>query len=75
MKSLLGKMIGGFAVALLVLTGALVFDDTAQATPDRASLLAPVGTAFTYQGFITDNGDPASGNYNLRFRLYTVQLG
>jgi hypothetical protein len=75
MKKLLGKMIGGFAIALLVLTGALVFDDTAQATPDRASLLAPVGTAFTYQGFITDDGDPANGNYNLRFRLYDSATG
>jgi hypothetical protein len=75
MKKLLGKMIGGFAVALLVLTGALVFDDTAQATPDRASLLAPVGTAFTYQGFITDDGNPADGSYNLRFRLYDSETG
>jgi len=29
------------------------------------------GTAFTYQGRLTDNGSPANGNYDLRFRLST----
>ena len=27
-------------------------------------------TAFTYQGLLTDNGNPAQGTYDLRFRLY-----
>jgi len=29
-----------------------------------------VGTAFTYQGRLTDGGSPASGSYDLRFSLY-----
>ena len=28
------------------------------------------GTAFTYQGQLTDNGARAQGTYDLRFRLY-----
>ena len=28
------------------------------------------GTAFTYQGRLTDNGTPANGNYDLRFTIY-----
>ena len=31
---------------------------------------APLGTAFTYQGRLTDGANPASGNYNLRFTIY-----
>jgi hypothetical protein len=50
--------------------GALAFSGIVQAAPDGAPLLAPVGTVFTYQGFITDNGSPANGNHNLRFELY-----
>ena len=31
---------------------------------------APMGTAFTYQGRLTDANNPADGLYDLRFRLY-----
>jgi hypothetical protein len=30
----------------------------------------PVGTAFTYQGRLTDAGNPANGNYDLQFALF-----
>jgi trimeric autotransporter adhesin len=30
----------------------------------------PLGTAFTYQGKLTDGGSAANGNYDLRFELY-----
>lgn len=30
----------------------------------------PVGTAFTYQGRLTEGGQPAGGTYDLRFTLY-----
>jgi len=62
------KTIGGVVIGLLV--GALAFAGIVQAAPDGAPLLAPVGTAFTYQGYITDNGSPANGTYNFRFQLY-----
>jgi hypothetical protein len=33
------------------------------------------GTAFTYQGQLQNNGNPASGTYNLTFNLYTNSTG
>ena len=33
------------------------------------------GTAFTYQGRLTDGGSPANGSYDLRFILYTADPG
>lgn len=52
--------------ALLALICALVF--FSQATYAQT-------TAFTYQGRLTDAGNPASGNYLLEFRLYTAAVG
>ena len=34
-----------------------------------------VGSAFTYQGELTDNGTPASGSYDFEFALYTTPSG
>lgn len=31
---------------------------------------APVGTAFTYQGRLTDGGSPANGQYDIELKLY-----
>src|SRR5690348_15780561 len=33
------------------------------------------GTAFTYQGRLNDGGNPASGTYDLRFKLFEDSLG
>ncbi len=33
------------------------------------------GTAFTYQGRLTDNGAPANGNYDLRLTIYDAPNG
>jgi hypothetical protein len=41
--------------------------------PPAAS--APVGTAFTYQGRLTDTGTPATGSYDLQFALYDASAG
>lgn len=35
----------------------------------------PAGTAFTYQGRLTDNGLPADGAYDMRFRLFDAASG
>jgi hypothetical protein len=35
----------------------------------------PVGTAFSYQGRLTDAGTPANGVYDLRFILYDADIG
>lgn len=36
---------------------------------------AAVGTAFTYQGRLTDNGNPANGIYDFVFSLYNAEIG
>src|SRR5580765_1844918 len=33
---------------------------------------APFGTTFTYQGLLTENGIPATGIYDFRFKLYAT---
>jgi hypothetical protein len=38
--------------------------------PRSATPAAQVGTAFTYQGRLTDGGSPADGVYDLEFKLY-----
>ncbi len=35
----------------------------------------PLGTAFTYQGRLTDGGAPANGRYDLRFTLFDAPAG
>jgi hypothetical protein len=37
--------------------------------------LAPVGTAFTYQGKLLDSGAPANGTYDFTFALYDALSG
>ena len=39
------------------------------------NLVHAQGSAFTYQGRLTDNGNPASGTYDLRLHLASDQLG
>ena len=47
---------------------------TAQFTaPDEP--VAPLGTAFTYQGQLTEDGGPADGAYDFRFILYNAETG
>lgn len=40
-----------------------------------ASVTPGQGTAFTYQGKLTDGGTPANATYDLSFRLYDTQAG
>ncbi len=39
------------------------------------SAQGPIGTAFTYQGRLTDGGAPANGVYDFSFNLYNVPSG
>lgn len=36
---------------------------------------APVGSTFTYQGSLADNGQPANGSYELTLTLYDAAVG
>ena len=38
-------------------------------------VLAPVGTAFSYQGRLEDNGSAANGPYDFEFMLYDASIG
>jgi hypothetical protein len=39
------------------------------------AMAAPAGSAFTYQGRLSDHGAPANGSYDLRFVLYDAVSG
>ena len=41
----------------------------------RAPAPSALGTAFTYQGRLNDNGSPANGSYDLSFSLYVGSSG
>ncbi len=59
-------------IALLVLalgTGA-VTAYKAQSPAKGPTVASLMGTAFTYQGVLTDGGLPANGGYDLRFRVF-----
>ncbi|MBN1507559.1 MAG: hypothetical protein JW955_11975 [Sedimentisphaerales bacterium] len=55
-------------LSLLAATAVLV------PVPPQASAQTPVGTAFTYQGRLTDGGSPANGQYDLQFTLYDAEI-
>lgn len=67
-----------FLMALLLLVGATVGAYVVATTPfvgaqDQVSAAADtavIGTAFTYQGRLTDKGNPANGTYDFVFELY-----
>ncbi len=49
-----------------------------QAWPSKPAPPAPhatLPTAFTYQGQLSDNGAPASGDYDFQFTLYNLETG
>jgi hypothetical protein len=45
------------------------------ATAPGVLTAAPIGTAFTYQGNLSDGGSPATGYYDLRFTLHGAANG
>ena len=62
MKSLACRVRWGLALVLalgvwLLIVGAVIAS-------------SPLGTGFTYQGFLKDDGSPANGAYDLEFRLF-----
>ncbi|HZX92795.1 MAG TPA: hypothetical protein VFE67_19320 [Rudaea sp.] len=40
-----------------------------------SALATPLGSDFTYQGQLTDNGSPANGHYDLQFALFVAASG
>ena len=64
-------LISVLAVALLLaLTVGLTDAQGSGPQGDVSVQAASVGTAFTYQGRLTDGGSPANGEYDFKFKLY-----
>ncbi len=57
------------ALLAMSLAAVSVFSPVALAQP------APLSTSFTYQGELASAGTPASGSYDIRFRLYDAASG
>ena len=77
-------------IVISTLILALLLAGTGMATGDKGTMsppsqqaqegkpnapLVPVGTAFTYQGQLTDGGSPANGPFDFQFRLYDAAAG
>jgi hypothetical protein len=61
-----------FAVCIFL---ALLCSSSATAQGSEAVTSVPMSTGFTYQGRLTDGGNPANGVYDFRFILYDASLG
>lgn len=61
------------AASLFMLAPAQPAD--AQTPAETTAVNAPVGSAFSYQGRLTDNGNPANGAYDFQFILYDAATG
>jgi hypothetical protein len=69
---------GGLLLAVLVTLAIATGLTQAQSPDGEVNTQAAVGTAFTYQGRLTDNGNPANGEYDFEFKLYddaSTQVG
>ncbi len=65
------------ASSVVLLLGLMTGLSLAQGpAPEQAEgAQAALGTAFTYQGRLTDNGSPADGTYDFQFTLYDAATG
>lgn len=62
----------------LVLATLLFGLTTSQSLASQLPVLTPseaLGTSFTYQGYLADNGSPANGLYDFQFNLFNVSSG
>lgn len=64
-------------IPLLILLLSLVIGLSYAQSPvtERVAPQANLGTAFTYQGRLTDKDAPVSGNYDFQFQLYDAASG
>ena len=74
MKSKLMTVIVLLLLTLIISSG--VSADYSKSVGVPAPALAPIGTTFTYQGYLTDGGSPANGAYDFELKLYNdVSVG
>lgn len=63
-----------FGLALMVTSGEAGAQQAPQAELQTSSISA-IGSAFHYQGNLSDNGNPANGNYDIKFKLFGEDTG
>jgi hypothetical protein len=71
--ALVGTSLGGATVKIIPSAVELLGGTPASAyafSAEQVEPLAPVGSGFTYQGRLLNNGSPANGNYDFRFTLF-----
>lgn len=70
------QFLAGGTALVCVLALAVGLSQAQSPRPEQVSMpLASVGSAFTYQGYLTDGGNPASGAYDFQFTLYNALSG
>lgn len=76
-KTIFLSIFGSVLIIAGVVQASLTERSFAMGTRDstRRDSLATVGTNFTYQGRLSDNGSPANGAYDFVFRLYDASSG
>lgn len=77
-KKLPAFLIVAFVITALVtaVVGSLAWPQlTAADTAQPQAPDAPIGTSFTYQGYLDNNGSAANGMYDFEFRLYDADAG
>ncbi|MFO7743736.1 MAG: pectinesterase family protein [Anaerolineae bacterium] len=74
-------IVGALALAALMISGAALAQDAGPGSAQKgaealpAAAAAPLGTGFTYQGQLTEDGEPVTGTCDLRFILYDAAEG
>ncbi|NJN82053.1 MAG: hypothetical protein HC802_07065 [Caldilineaceae bacterium] len=69
------KRIIALASLLILLVTTTLVANAMPSLQDAAAVDAQIGTAFTYQGTLNDNGSPANGSYDFQFILYEASRG
>jgi hypothetical protein len=78
MNKKIRTIIPAMLLVLAVSVAGSPFGGSAQASGmgrSSAAPLAPLGSAFTYQGRLTLGGNPANGSYDFQFKLFNASVG
>ncbi|NIV37687.1 MAG: hypothetical protein GWN58_52210, partial [Anaerolineae bacterium] len=70
MSRILSVLSGIVVIVLLVVLGGTLISMADSSTQAEPGTRASAGTAFTYQGRLSDGPSPASGSYDFAFELY-----
>jgi hypothetical protein len=71
-KQILGNILS-LALAVVLITGVSLAQEPQP--QESAAPQSQMGTSFTYQGRLTDGGNPANGEYDLQFYVYDALNG